>query len=333
MMLTRNPGAAAWQCKPQIADPKDQALVELGTELRARDYRFTTITPASHARVYKRADNGTSALRRVFGWSRPFARAELPANLIALLQEADELEKDGELLRSKVRFSNLGEQLFVHSAFPTDAADSVFFGPDTYRFARTLQPAVAGITPAESFTIVDVGCGSGAGGLYAADLMRGRAEVDVILSDVNPKALRYSRINALLNEVPNVTTVLSNAFDGINDGGDLIISNPPYLVDRAARLYRHGGDNLGCDLSVRIVEQGIGRLHRGGCLFLYTGTAIIDGVDIFFAAIRPRLEMWRCNYGYEEVDPDVFGEELESAPYDRADRVAVVALTIDFPKE
>ena len=142
MMLTRNPGAAAWQCKPQIADPKDQALVELGTELRARDYRFTTITPASHARVYKRADNGTSALRRVFGWSRPFARAELPANLIALLQEADELEKDGELLRSKVRFSNLGEQLFVHSAFPTDAADSVFFGPDTYRFARTLQPGL-----------------------------------------------------------------------------------------------------------------------------------------------------------------------------------------------
>jgi hypothetical protein len=35
---------------------------------------------------------------------------------------------------------------------------------------------------------------------------------------------------------------------------------------------------------------------------------------------------------YEEIDPDVFGEELEHPPYDRADRIAVVAVTIDWPQ-
>jgi hypothetical protein len=63
-------------------------------------------------------------------------------------------------------------------------------------------------------------------------------------------------------------------------------------------------------------------------LFLYTGTPVIDGVDHLLAALRPLLEGRGCDYTYEEIDPDVFGEELESAPYDRVDRIAVVALTI-----
>jgi methylase of polypeptide subunit release factors len=151
---------------------------------------------------------------------------------------------------------------------------------------------------------------------------------DIILSDINPKALRYSLINARLNGVADVRTILSDVFGQINEGCDLIVSNPPYLVDRSARLYRHGGGELGFDLSIRIVEDSIDRLYPGGRLFLYTGTPVIDGADMFFAAVRPRLESRNCKYTYEEIDPDVFGEELESAPYDRADRIAVVALTV-----
>ena len=87
------------------------------------------------------------------------------------------------------------------------------------------------------------------------------------------------------------------------------------------------------ELSLRIVEESIDRLYPGGVLFLYTGTTIVDGVDQFFAAVRSRLEERDCDYTYEEIDPDVFGEELESAPYDRVDRIAVVALTIRNSKE
>ena len=314
--------------RTRVMHAKDQALLALGRELQARDYRFTTVTPASHHRVNARAVCAASPLERVFGWSRPFQRIELPPTMVGLLEQAEELEADGDLLRAKVRFSTLDEQLFVHSAFPTEASDTVFFGPDTYRFARALRHAMADIKASASFTIIDIGCGSGAGGLHAAGLMGPGVRTDVILSDINPKALRYSLINARLNGVADVRTILSDVFDRINEGGDLIVSNPPYLVDRSARLYRHGGGELGFDLSIRIVEDSIDSLYPGGRLFLYTGAPVIDGADMFFAAVRPRLESRNCKYTYEEIDPDVFGEELDSAPYDRADRIAVVALTV-----
>jgi release factor glutamine methyltransferase len=309
-------------------DAKDAALLALGRELQAGNYRFTTVTPATHDRVNRRSISTASPLARVFGWSQPFHRAELSSHIVALLEQAEEVETEGELLRAKVRFSTLGEQLFVHSAFPTDAPDAVFFGPDTYRFARALRQVIADMPGAASLTVIDIGCGSGAGGLHAAGLIGARAHVDVILSDINRNALRYSRINARLNGIANVRTVLSDVFDSINEGGDLIISNPPYLVDRSARLYRHGGGELGFDLSLRIVNDSIDRLYSGGRFFLYTGTPIIDGCDRFFEALRPQLETRRCEYSYEEIDPDVFGEELDSAPYDRVDRIAVVALII-----
>ena len=76
------------------------------------------------------------------------------------------------------------------------------------------------------------------------------------------------------------------------------------------------------------LQAKLGGLYPGGRLFLYTGTPVIDGIDRFLAAVRPRLEALNCKYTYEEIDPDVFGEELDSAPYDRADRIAVVALTV-----
>jgi hypothetical protein len=311
-------------------DARDQALLSLGRELQACHYHFTTVTPASHHRVNSRPDGKGKVLERIFGWSRPFRPIEVPSHIIALLEQAGELTPDGEFLRSSVRFSTLGGQLFVHSAFPTEAPDSVFFGPDTYRFARALRQAVADIPTGAPLTIIDIGCGSGAGGLSLAGLLGGRVSTDLIMADINPKALRYAGINASLNAISNARTVLSDLFSRINEGGNLIISNPPYLVDRAARAYRHGGGALGFDLALRIVDEGMDRLYAGGRLFLYTGVPVVDSVDQFLAAVSPRLEARACRYAYEEIDPDVFGEELDSAPYDRVDRISVVGLTIDI---
>jgi methylase of polypeptide subunit release factors len=130
--------------------------------------------------------------------------------------------------------------------------------------------------------------------------------------------------------MPKARTVLSNVFEQINEGGDLIIANPPYLVDGLQRAYRHGGGPLGLELAVRIVDESLERLYSGGRLFLYTGAPILEGVDQFFAAVAPRLQARKCHYSYDEIDPDVFGEELDNAPYDRLDRIAVVGLTIDL---
>src|SRR5712691_11419314 len=123
-------------------DAGQRALLELGQELGQLGYRFVTPTPETHRCVVAR--NGAEArdLRDAFGWSLPFREGVLPERMVALLAEGGALARDGDRLRSEVRFSSLGERLFVHSAFPTREPDAVFFGPDTYRYCALLEARV-----------------------------------------------------------------------------------------------------------------------------------------------------------------------------------------------
>ena len=269
-----------------------------------------------------------ATLADIFGWSRPFETSDLPDDLLNHLRVAGALETVGSQLRSAVRFSTLGDQLFMHSRYPTEQEDAVFFGPDTYRFARMVRQSLAARRPAPGARIIDIGAGSGAGGLHAAALLADNPP-SVVLTDINADALRYCGINAKLNDVRNVEIVESNLFGGVDGLFDLIISNPPYLVDPLARLYRHGGGDLGSDLSINIVEESIAHLAPGGRLLLYTGSAIVAGEDAFYQALAARLSGHAVRFDYEEIDPDVFGEELSHPPYDRADRIAVVAVTTE----
>jgi hypothetical protein len=81
---------------------------------------------------------------------------------------------------------------------------------------------------------------------------------------------------------------------------------------------------------LKIAVQGVSRLASGGRLVLYTGSAIMDGVDLFHETLRSTLAGRDIRLAYEEIDPDVFGEELDHSPYDRADRIAAVGVTIDI---
>lgn len=303
----------------------DQALLQLGKRLRADGYRFTCVTPATHGRVNAREGaEQARTLRDVFGWSRPFAPSLLSADELQQLEGAQVLVPQGELLASRVRWSNIDDLLLVHSAFPTDAGDAVFFGPDSYRFAQVihdhLQHSLTRIEHA-----VDVGCGSGVGALLIA---RAAQHAQVSAVDINPMALRYTAINAALAGVSNVSVEPSDLLHGITGRFDLIVANPPYMLDRNARTYRHGGGTLGTGLSLRIVEQARERLGRRGTLLLYTGVAIVEGRDALLEAIRLRLAGPEWSWVYREIDPDVFGEQLAEPGYEQVERIAAVVLTV-----
>ncbi len=103
-----------------------------------------TPTPATLARVNARAGNEWARdLRDVFGWSRAFRERVLPTEIVDAMREAGVLAPEMDGFRSTVRISSLDGALFAHSAYPTVAANSVFFGPDTYRFARAIRAASA----------------------------------------------------------------------------------------------------------------------------------------------------------------------------------------------
>jgi release factor glutamine methyltransferase len=295
------------------------ALLELGRALRDLDYSFVTPTPETHSRVNARAAGlargEAQDLRDVFGWSRPFRRELLEPRLLGLLERAQALASDGALLRAQVRFSSLDGDLYVHSAFPTVQADAVFFGPDTYRFCSLLKrwaPAAR--------RLVDVGCGSGAGGLC----LRRRA-TELVLADINRHALLLAEVNAALGGT-RAALVESDVLGAVEGAVDLVIANPPYMRDASARTYRDGGGSHGEALAVRIVREAIARLSPGGTLILYTGSAIVNGRDVFLSSVAPLLDS--LQHEYEELDPDVFGEELDQPAYQDVDRIAAVGLRV-----
>ncbi|MDD2089896.1 class I SAM-dependent methyltransferase [Pseudomonas guariconensis] len=303
----------------------DQALLQLGRRLRADGYRFTCVTPATHARNNARVGSERArTLRDVFGWSRPFAPGLISADELQQLQAAQVLAGEGDLLRSTVRWSSLDDLLLVHSAFPTDASDAVFFGPDSYRFAQVIHDHLQR-TPKPVQHAVDIGCGTGVGALLIA---RAAQHAQVSAVDINPQALRYTAINAALAGVGNLSVEPSDLLDGISGTFDLIVANPPYMLDASERVYRHGGGALGAQLSLRIVEQACERLSPAGTLLLYTGVAIVEGRDALLEAIRLRLAGPQWSWVYREVDPDVFGEQLLEPGYERVERIAAVALTV-----
>lgn len=304
-------------------DAKSVALIVLGKNLKSRGYRFVAVTPATHCRVLDRPPPVTD-LQSVFGWNRPFDRYALDPDIFDLLEDAEALELESGWCKSKVRFATIGDLIFAHSAFPTAEQDAVFFGPDTYRFVRLLRASLADLASSASLRLIDVGSGSGAGGIAAATLL-GR-QTQVVLSDINPKALAFSAVNAVVNDMQAAQPVFSDVLTDIEGSADIIVANPPYLVDEDRRLYRHGGGELGISLAVRIVKESLDRLKLGGRLILYSGTPIIGGIDPLFEAIESVLKLDARHFSYEEIDPDVFGEELDRPAYADADRIAAIGL-------
>ena len=267
----------------------------------------------------------TSSLETIFGWNSPFDRGDVDTIFFELLKDAGALEQEADRYRSRIRFATIGELLFVHSGFPTAEQDAVFFGPDTYRFARMLRASIANWPSSEPVKLIDVGSGSGVAGIIAARLL-GRG-VELLLADINRKALMFSAVNAILNDLPLAKPIFSDVLAGIEGEADIIMANPPYLVDDDRRLYRHGGGELGISLAVRIAEESLPRLRPGGRLILYTGTPILNGADPLIESLQPSLQLYASHFVYEEIDPDVFGEELDRSAYANADRIAAVGLT------
>lgn len=300
--------------------PRTTALCALLAALRDRHYTFITPTPATHARVLaNRAAQHAENLRDVFGWSLPFSADALDPELRLLLSDTEILEEHGAALRSGVRVSSLDGDLFAHSAYPTSASDAVFFGPDSYRFARFLQQELPLVPPRSR--LVDIGAGSGVGAIVAMRITQAPA----VLTDINPLALNFAAAN-WAHAATNVEAdfIACDALSGVEGPIDCIIANPPYIADPAHRAYRDGGDMQGSAVSLAWAREAAQRLERGGAFLLYTGSAIVGGEDKLKAALYEALDGFDINY--REIDPDVFGEELEREDYAGVERIAVVGL-------
>lgn len=128
---------------------------------------------------------------------------------------------------------------------------------------------------------LDVGAGGGAQALFAA-----RHSRRVVATDVNPRALGYSAINAALNALANVETRSGSLFDPVaGETYDLITCNAPYVVSPERRwTYRDSG--FGADeVSERVVRSAAEHLAPRGLATLAVSWVAYDEHDL---DARPR---------------------------------------------
>lgn len=296
-------------------------MIELLRRLDADGYDFVTATPATVKRV--RAARGESArtLRDILGWSLPFSAGAVDPEILALLERGEAICGSGSELRCKYRVSRLGNRLFLHSAYPTDRKDAVFFGPDSYRFVRF----VLGQILAPASRLIDMGTGCGVGGICAAPMT---PNASVVLVDSNPDALFLAGINAAAAGI-DAETLRADSLDAVEGELDVVIANPPYMFDAAGRTYRDGGAMLGAQRSLEWALSAAARLAPRGRVILYTGSAIVDGCDRLRRALERELPRHGCALRYEEIDPDIFGEELDQPGYGGVERIAAIGAVIE----
>lgn len=315
---------------PPCIDSMAEPLRRLAELLRAAGYRFHTVTPATHARVLARGQRWARDLADAFGWNLPFQTTLLGAARCAELAAAAIIEAHGDGWKALLRAASVGESIVFHSAYPTAQEDAVFFGPDTYRFIAAIErtlPALPALAAAPA-RVIEIGCGAGAAAIVLA---RALPRAAVTASDINDHALALTALNARIAGVTSLRAVHSDLLKNVDGSFDLIVANPPYMLDGAARAYRHGGGGHGEGLALAIVDAALARLAPGGSLLLYTGAAVVRQRDQFYEAAAPRLKAAGCRWHYEELDPDVFGEELEQPAYADVERIAAVWLTVTMP--
>jgi len=102
--------------------------------------------------------------------------------------------------------------------------------------------------------VLDLGCGYGVVGIYAAKLI---GKQNIVMSDVDRECVELSAKNAELNGVGGIPVFLSDGFADIHEKDlTLILSNPPYHTDFA--IPKH------------FIEKGFNRLKIGGKIFMVT---------------------------------------------------------------
>ncbi|HEU0043706.1 methyltransferase [Sphingomonas sp.] len=303
-------------------DPERDALLELLRFLDSEGYDFVAPTPGTHARVVARPDRQTGeTLTDLLGWSLPVSPDAIPTAVIDLLEESDRLTRRSDgLVAATVRVSRVYGALFLHSAYPTTDVDSVFLGPDSYRFADLIMRE-HGRGPGAR--ILDYGAGAGVGGITAA---RQVEAARLTLADINPKALFLASINAEHAGIDH-RAVEAHSPAGVTGPFDLIVTHPPFMMDEEQRAYRNGGELYGGQLSLDWSLAALGLLAPGGRLILHTGVSIVGGRDVLHDALTRQMPA-KFDWDYHLLDPDIFGDELDRPPYREVERIAAIGLTV-----
>lgn len=142
---------------------------------------------------------------------------------------------------SKFETEILGNTVCFHTDSGVFSRDGLDFG------TRTLLEALPGLYG----RVLDLGCGWGAVGVSVG---KKYPETEIVMSDVNERAMELAQKNLRENGVSNAKVFTSDAMDDVPGTFDFILTNPPIRAGKAV-IYK-------------MFDQASERLNEGGALYV-----------------------------------------------------------------
>jgi methylase of polypeptide subunit release factors len=167
------------------------------------------------------------------------------------------LVRIGDAVVPQSRITAIGDVLLASDGFSRDVEDPTDYVATYTPTSRLLDV----LTPrARIRRAIDIGTGPGIHALLAA-----RHSDVAVATDVNPRALAYTELNAALNGLDNVEIRHGSFFEPAGDETfDLITCNAPFVVSPERRwTYRDAGYEAD-ELSELLVREAARRLADGG---------------------------------------------------------------------
>ncbi len=147
------------------------------------------------------------------------------------------------------------------------------------RFDNGARALVETMTVHPGDRVLDLGCGCGTNGIFAAQPAGSEGHITFV--DSNVRAIALADLNARGNGVAAFQTLASSRVEGLQeDCFDVVLANPPYYANSAiARLFIQRGRDLLkaegrfymvtkqveeiADMMMEVFEQVEARMHRG----------------------------------------------------------------------
>jgi methylase of polypeptide subunit release factors len=253
--------------------PDKAAARALGTALRTLEYSEDAITDllgddafdagARDAQVHARRLPETrlaTAVRLLF-LQLPVATDDAVRALgkrgVAALASTGLAEVGKTEVVPRSRVTAILDVLLASDGFSRDAADPTDYVATYTPTSRLLDL----LTPRRRISrALDVGTGPGIHALLAA-----RHSKLAVATDVNPRALAYTELNAALNDLGNVECRAGSLFEPAEgETFDLITCNAPFVVSPERRwTYRDAGYEAD-DLSALVVDEAARHLAHDG---------------------------------------------------------------------
>ncbi|WP_371497962.1 methyltransferase [Kitasatospora sp. NBC_00374] len=137
---------------------------------------------------------------------------------------------------------------------------------------------------------LDLGSGSGVQALHAA-----RHAQRVTATDLNPRALHFTRLTLALSGFADVEVVEGSLFEPVAGRKfDLIVSNPPFVISPGSRFVYRDGGMAGDELCRTLVRNAVTHLEPGGYCHLLANWQHVKGEDW-----HDRLAGWVAGTGLD----------------------------------